>query len=473
MNLSLFNTLNRRVEEFVPLTPGQVGLYSCGPTVYGYAHIGNLRTYIFIDILKRALALNGFRIKHVMNVTDVGHLTSDEDAGEDKIQMTAAKEHKTAWEISRFYEEVFKKNLTELKILPPDVWCRATEHISEQISLIKKLEEKGFTYRTEDGIYFDTSKFKRYGEFAHLDEAGLRPGVRVEVGYKRSPTDFALWKFSPKDKKRDMEWESPWGVGFPGWHIECSAMSMKYLGEHFDIHTGGIDHIPVHHTNEIAQSEAATDQQFVRYWLHANFLLIKSDKMAKSAGTFLTLQDVLKEGFDPLSYRYLCLTAHYRSELNFTWASLQGAANAFQNLKDKIAEIRSSLDENKRDVKRIQSFQKKLQDAINDDLNIPGALGLFWNIIKNPELSNSEKYQLVLYFESILGLGFGENPQDNADLPDEVKKLVEDRREARLKKEWKKADEIRQQIKGLGYDVEDISEGTRITSKSGQLAVLL
>ena len=294
MPLYLYNTLTRRIEEFKSIKKNNVGLYTCGPTVYNFAHIGNLRTYVFEDILKRALAYNDYKVKHVMNITDVGHLTDDADEGEDKMEKGSAREGKTAWELAEFYTHAFRLDMEQLNIIKPSIWCRATDHIKEQINLIKKLEKKGFTYATSDGIYFDTSKLKDYGKLANLQNQELRAGVRVDVGDKRSTTDFALWKFSPKLQKRQMEWKSPWGVGFPGWHIECSAMAMKYLGETFDIHCGGVDHIPVHHTNEIAQSEAAYDSSLANFWMHGEFLLMGNDKMAKSGDNFVTLQ-TLKE----------------------------------------------------------------------------------------------------------------------------------------------------------------------------------
>jgi len=317
MSLKFYNTLTRKLEDFNPLNPPNVGLYTCGPTVYMYAHIGNLRTYIFEDILKRVLLANNYKVNHVMNITDVGHLTSDADTGDDKLEKEAIKENKNAWEIAAFYTAAFQKDLEELNIIPPDIWCKATDHINEQIELVKKLESKGFTYRTDDGIYFDTSKVADYGKLAGLDIEGLRAGIRVEmVAGKKNPTDFALWKFSPTNVKRQMEWDSPWGKGFPGWHIECAAMSMKYLGETFDIHCGGIDHIPVHHTNEIAEAESATGKPFVKYWLHGEFLELKEGRMGKSEGNAILVSTLKEKGFDPLSYRYLVLNTHYRKRWN-------------------------------------------------------------------------------------------------------------------------------------------------------------
>ena len=319
--LYLYNTLSRKKEEFKAIDRSEIGLYTCGPTVYNYAHIGNLRSYIFEDILKRVLKYNDYNVRHIMNITDVGHLTGDMDMGEDKLEKGAKREGKTAWEIAKFYEEAFIDDLKKLNIEMPDKWTRATEYIDEQIDLIKILEEKGYAYKISDGVYYDTSKFKNYNKLSHLDIETLREGARVEKNEeKKNPTDFALWKFSPKDKKRQMEWKSPWGIGFPGWAIECSAMSMAELGEQLDIHCGGIDHINVHHTNEIAQSEAATGKQFFNYWMHGAFLNIKGGKkMAKSEGNFLTLENALiKKEIDPLVYRFAALQTHYRKPMEYS-----------------------------------------------------------------------------------------------------------------------------------------------------------
>src|SRR3989338_2131329 len=363
--LLLYNTLGRKKQEFKPIKKGIVGLYTCGPTVYSYAHIGNLRTYIFEDILKRVLIENGYKVKHVMNITDVGHLTSDADTGDDKVEKSAKEQKKTVWDIAGFYTKVFQEDIAKLHILDPDIWCRATDHIKEQIELIKKLEKKGLTYKTSDGIYFDTSKFKDYGILGNIKAEGLKAGVRVEIGEKKNPTDFALWKFSPKDSKRQMEWKSPWGTGFPGWHIECSAMSMKYLGETFDIHCGGIDHVPVHHTNEIAQSEAATGKSFVKYWAHGAFLLLEKEKMAKSGGNFITLQTLIERGYDPLDYRYFCFTAHYRSELKFSFDALTSCRAAFNILKEKYLEFRKKKSAVNKKDHLVVIYVKKFESAIN------------------------------------------------------------------------------------------------------------
>ena len=339
MAIQFFDTYTRTTREFQPLQPPEVGLYTCGPTVYDYAHIGNLRTYIFEDILRRTLEFNGYRVKHVMNITDVGHLVSDADSGEDKMEKGSRRTGKSAWEIAEFYTQAFRQDLKHLNIQEPVIWCKATDHIAEQINLIRCIEEKGYTYRTSDGIYFDTSKLPSYGYLGRLDIEGLQAGQRIDMGEKRNPTDFALWKFSPTDQQRQMEWESLWGKGFPGWHIECSAMSEKYLGSYFDIHCGGEDHITVHHSNEIAQTEACYGTRLANFWLHGYFLQLDDAKMSKSAGEFLRVQLLIDKGYDPLAYRFFCFSASYRAKLNFNWEGLDGAAKALDRLRNAFFEL--------------------------------------------------------------------------------------------------------------------------------------
>ena len=351
--LKFYNTLSKKKKVFKPLKDKKVGLYTCGPTVYLYAHIGNLRTYIFEDILKRVLLYNGYKVKHIMNITDVGHLTSDADTGEDKIELKAKKERKTAWQIADFYTKAFKRDLKFLNIKEPDFWVKATKTIEGQIKLIKILEKKGFTYKISDGIYFDSSKLKTYGKLRGKQRIKIKPGARIEmVPGKKNPTDFALWKFTPPGIKRQMEWDSPWNRGFPGWHTECVVMSIKYLGIPFDIHCGGVDHILIHHTNEIAQGEAAFGKILAKYWLHGEFLVLKEGRMGKSEGNIVILEDLIKKGFNSLAYRYLCLGAHYRSKLTFSWEGLEASQNALDNLRQKILEIR---------FKRISNFSLSLK----------------------------------------------------------------------------------------------------------------
>ena len=451
MVLKLYNTLTRKKEVFKPLNPPNVGMYSCGPTVYWYQHVGNLKAYVFSDLLRRTLEFEGYKVKQVINVTDVGHLTSDADEGEDKVEKAAKKEGKTAKEITQYYFDLFKKDLEKLNVKNPDVWCWATEHIKEQIELIKKLEEKGVTYRTSDGIYFDTSKIKDYGKLARLKKEGLQAGKRIELKEKRNPTDFALWKFSPKNEKRQQEWPSPWGIGFPGWHIECSAMSMKYLGESFDIHTGGIDHIPIHHTNEIAQSETATGKKFVKYWLHENFLTLRGEKVSKSKGGLYTLTELEEKGFLPLTVRYFYLTAIYRKPLEFSLEVLENAQNSYKKLKNICAELK---DDGKTNKKYLNDFKK----AIEDDLNTPKALAVLWKLVRDKKAKG--KYQTIKKIDEVFGLELLK--KETIEIPEKVKKLAEEREKARKTKNFKLADELRQEIKKLGYWINDTPEGYKI-----------
>lgn len=452
MALKLYNTLTRKKEVFKPIN-NTVGIYSCGPTVYWYQHIGNLRTYIFSDILKKTLIYNGFKVKHVMNITDVGHLTSDADSGEDKIEKAAKKEGRTAEDIANYYFSIFKEDLKKLNIAEPNIWCKATEHIKEQIELIKELEKKGYTYKTKDGIYFDTSKYKDYGKFAKLKVEGLNAGKRVELKDKKNKTDFALWKFSEEPGKRQQEWDSPWGVGFPGWHIECSAMSSKYLGKQFDIHTGGTDHITVHHQNEIAQSECAFGvKPWVRYWLHGAFLVDKDGKMSKSKGKIFTISDLEKQGFSPIDYRYFCLSTHYRKQLVFSIENLKSAKNSYNKLKNRIPKIN--------DKGTNKKYLKEFEDAINDDLNTPKALQILWKLIRNEKAKG--KLQTIKKFDEVLSLNLFKEEQ----IPEEIKKLVEERETARKEKNWEKADELRNEISKKGFLVNDTPKGPEISNLS-------
>jgi len=451
--MKLYNTLSKKLEYFKPIKNKQVGIYSCGPTVYWYQHIGNLRTYIFSDILRRVLEYNGFKVKQVMNVTDVGHLTSDADTGEDKMEKAAKKEGKNAVDIANHYWSIFKEDFKKLNIQEPTIWTKATEYIQEQIELIKKLEKKGFTYKTEDGIYFDTSKFPDYAKFARLNIEELEAGKRIEIGEKKNKTDFALWKFSNKDEKRQQEWNSPWGVGFPGWHIECSAMSMKYLGETIDIHTGGEDHIPIHHTNEIAQSEAATGKKFVNYWVHGAFLLSKGEKVSKSKGGLYTIADLEEIGYDPLDYRYLCLTTKYRIPLNFTLESLDAARNSLEKIRNKIQE----LDNNSKGD--INEFKNSFLEAINQDLNMPKALAVLQDILKTNNLGGKEKLILVKEFDKVLALDL--TKVEKIKIPKKIEELVEKREKARKNKDWDLSDKLREELKIEGFVVEDTEFGPK------------
>ncbi len=459
MPLLLYNTRTRSKEPFAPLFPDEVGLYTCGPTVYNYAHLGNLRTFLFEDVLKRVLLYNGFRVRHVMNITDVGHLTGDRDLGEDKIEAGSRREGKSAWEIAAFYTRAFREDMARLNILEPTVWCRATENIPEQIALIRVLEDKGFTYRTSDGIYFDTARFPEYGRLSSQNLEALREGARVERNpEKRNPTDFALWKFSPPGVKRQMEWDSPWGRGFPGWHIECSAMSLKYLGERLDIHCGGIDHIDIHHTNEIAQSEAATGKPFFRFWMHGAFLNIQGGKkMAKSEENFLTLENALvRKGIPPLAFRFAAFLSHYRKPMEYSEASMEAARGGLEHLHNQVRDLGPGAPGAAADA----SFREKFLQEVNDDLNMPRAMAVVQELLKS-DLPPAVKRATVLDFDRVLGLDLDrlDRPEE---LPEDVRRLVAARKAAREAKDWAEADRLRAAIQKLGYTVKDTREGMKL-----------
>ena len=459
MPVKLFNTLTRKKEEFEPIKGKEVGFYSCGPTVYWFQHIGNLRTYIFNDVLKRVLRYNGFNVKHVMNYTDVGHLTSDADEGEDKIEKAAAKEKKTAQEIADFYIKAFEKDAKKLNILYPEVICKATEYIQEQIDLVKLLEEKGFTYKTKDGIYFDTSKIDNYGELANINIEGLQEGKRVNMGGKKNKTDFALWKFSETPGMRQQEWDSPWGIGYPGWHTECCVMSSAHLGNQFDIHTGGEDHIQVHHTNEIAQMEAAYGvKPWVKYWMHGHFLMHKGEKVSKSKGGLFTIIELEEKGFEPMVYRYFCLGTHYKKPLNFSLEILENEKKSFERLKNIIISLKENDDSNPVE----NDYKKKFLDAVDDDLNTSGALAVLWEVLRDKELGSKEKLELVYDFDEVLGLSFKEMEEEKVSVSDDVQALVDEREEARKNKDFAKADKIRDELKEKGFELLDTPDGVKL-----------
>tara|TARA_Y100000310_G_scaffold345693_1_gene468390 strand:- start:35341 stop:36711 length:1371 start_codon:yes stop_codon:yes gene_type:complete len=452
MELKLYNTLTRKKQTFRPIKRSHVSLYTCGPTVYWFQHIGNLRAYVFADTLKRVLQFNGYNVKHIINITDVGHLTSDADVGEDKIEKAASKEGKTAKQISKFYFKQFESDLTKLNILMPDLWPKASEHIDEQIGLIEELEAKGFTYKTSDGIYFNTKKSKNYGKLAKLKIKGLQAGKRISMGEKKNPTDFALWKFSNPQGKRQQEWDSPWGIGFPGWHIECSAMSSKYLGPQFDIHTGGEDHVPVHHTNEIAQSEAVLGKSpWVNYWLHVSFLTSKGEKISKSKGGLFTISELEEKNFSALDYRYFLLTSHYRKQLDFNLKNLENAENAYQRLKNICQDIKPDGNLNK-------EYLEKFRNEINNDLNTPKALQILWKLVRDNKAKG--KIQTIRKIDEVLGLNLLE--REHLKIPKTITKLIEDREKTRKDKNWKKADELRKKISDKGFQIDDTPEGTKI-----------
>lgn len=454
MNLHLYNTLSRKKESFKPIDPPNVGMYTCGPTVYNFAHLGNLRTYLFEDILKRVLIYNGYKIKHIMNITDVGHLTGDRDMGEDKIEKESKKENKTAWQISEFYFEKFKEDLHNLNIMFPDIFCKATDNIKEQIEMIEKLEEKGFTYKTSDGLYFDTSKVKDYTKLSHQNLETLKEGARVEVNNeKKNPTDFALWKLSKTDEKRQMEWSSPWGVGFPGWHIECSAMSVKYLGEQFDIHAGGVDFINLHHTNELAQTESATGKiPWVSCWLHGEFLNLKgNEKMAKSTGNFLTLKsEFIDKNIDPLVYRFATLSVHYRKPMEWSDDLVKTSQAGYENLIYRVKELGEEIGNINLE------FKNKFLESINDDMNMSKAMAVAQEVLKS-QISNEDKLATLYNFDEVLGLNLKNIKIE--EIPKEIIDMADERQLARRDKNWQKSDELRGAINKLGYEIKDTDSG--------------
>lgn len=457
--IQLFNTQSKQLETLTPLKKDTVSLYTCGPTVYNYAHLGNLRAYVFSDILKRTLLYSGYNVSQVINITDVGHLVSEGDDGEDKVEKATKREGKEAQEITALYTEAFMNDLTELNINTDNTkFPRATDYIAEQIALIDTLEKKGHTYTTSDGVYFDTSTFPTYGALGGIDLDGLKEGARVTKNdEKKHPTDFALWKFSG-ETKRQQEWESPWGVGFPGWHIECSAMATNILGQQIDIHTGGIDHIPVHHNNEIAQSEAATDKPFAQMWLHNEFLNVESGKMAKSADNFLRLSSLAEHNIHPLAYRYFLLQAQYRSPVTFSWEALTAAQTALERLAHTVQSFPQQ-------GKIEETYQQEFTDYIANDLDTPKALALIWKLLKDDTLRDADKKATILDFDRVLGLSletFSHETSEQENIPEHVYTLVREREEARKRKDWKEADTLRDKIAEAGYVVKDTDEGPKI-----------
>lgn len=469
----IYNTLTRSKQTFESIRTGHASVYSCGPTVYWFAHIGNMRAFLFADVLCRALRLNGYEVDQVMNITDVGHLTDDADEGEDKMMVAMKREGKTAYDIAEFYAQAFFKDLEALNITPASKYPRATEHIAEQIEMIEQLEKNGFTYQTSDGMYFDTSKLSDYGRLSGQRADEKQAGSRVEMGEKKNVTDFALWKFSDAMRpstssghlpRRQMEWESPWGVGFPGWHIECSAMSKKYLGVPFDIHTGGIDHIAVHHENEIAQTEGAEGKLEANYWMHNEFITVDGGRMAKSIGNIFTIDQLIEKGFDPIAFRYLCLQAHYRSKLNFTWESLEAAQNALQRLRQTIREWTAPqtplLNEGGVGGGRTE-FEARFLESINDDLNTPEALSIVWQLVDSDE-STSAKAASLLKFDQVLGLQLDKFIGKTVEIPLEVQQILDERASARAEKNWIESDRLRSEIEKFGFIVEDKQDGQKV-----------
>lgn len=457
--LKLYNTLTHQKENFVPINPPKVTFYSCGPTVYDFPHIGNWFTFIRYDLFNRVLKANDYDVEWVMNITDVGHLTSDADAGEDKLEKGAKREGATAWEIAQKYTDYFEAGFDRLNISQPQHLPRATAHIPEQIKLVEELESKGFTYVIDDGVYFDTSKFEGYGKLGNIDIEGLKAGARVEANpQKRSHTDFALWKFSSQDSQRDMEWDSPWGKGFPGWHLECSAMSMKYLGDTLDIHAGGIDHIAVHHNDEIAQSEAATGKPLANYWLHSNFILVEGKKMAKSAGNFFTLENIEERKIDLLAFRLLALESHYRTEAQFSWDNLAAAQNRLNSLRNYVARNQAAEQlgiPQKHDALVVEEFKLQVTQALRDDFGSPQALAALSKLESVPLLAGA--VEAIAWADQVFGIDL---VQKQVSFTADERHLFEQRHKARENKDYGTADSIRNKLMLVGIETEDIGSQT-------------
>ena len=456
MKLYFYNTRTRKKEEFTPLEGNTVRIYSCGPTVYKDATIGNMKSYIFMDTLRRVLRYNGYDLKHAMNITDVGHLVSDGDEGEDKMEKAAKAEKKDPLEIAKIYTERFFNDFERLNIERPEIVCKATDHIKEMIQFVQRLIDNGYAYETSTAIYFDVSKLDKYGVLSGVDVRKQKAGARVKVDEeKRNPYDFALFIKAPEN--HIMKWESPWGLAYPGWHIECSTMSNKYLGEVFDIHTGGIDLIPTHHENEIAQSKGATGKEPARFWMHCDYLLIDGGKMSKSLGNAYLVTDLIEKGYDPLAFKMMCFTAHYRNKLNFTWEAMTSSQNALIRLKEGYA--KHSAGEEDIEDSKVEEYRTRFNEAINDDMNMPVAMSVVWDVVKNP-IKSKKLADLLLDFDKVLGIRIQEPiMKKKEELPEEIKALVEERKQARTEKNWAKSDEIRDILKEKGYNVKDSKDG--------------
>ncbi|MEG1710559.1 MAG: cysteine--tRNA ligase [Clostridia bacterium] len=455
MELKLYNTLTRTKETFTPINE-LVRVYSCGPTVYKYAHIGNLRTYIFMDLLVRILRYDGFNVKNVMNITDVGHLLSDGDEGEDKMERSAREQQKTPYEIADEITAQFFKDIDSLNIKRPTITPKATENIPEMIEIVQELLKKGYAYEIDDGIYYDVSKFNGYGKLSRINLDDQKAGARVGVNsQKHNPIDFALWKKA--EPNHIMQWDSPWGKGYPGWHIECTAMSFKYLGKHFDIHTGGVDHIPIHHENEIAQGEATTGFKNTNYWMHSEFMLFDGGKMSKSLGNCYTVTELAEKGYSPIDFRYFCLNAQYRQKLNFTFDGLASAKIAYERL---LAQLRAHNECNeKTDLDILEKYKQEFIEAINDDINVPMALGVLWKMVKEPK--SKDIYSLALEMDKVLGLNLDKlyEIKDEQTIDENIISIAQKRLEVRKAKDWKESDRLREQLKQLGYNIKDTNNG--------------
>ncbi len=460
MDIYLYNTLTRNKDKFIPLDNKEIRMYSCGPTVYKDATIGNMRTNIFQDVLRRVLRYNGYKIKHAMNITDVGHLVSDADEGEDKMLKSAREEHKSPYEIAEHYTKLFFKDLAMLNIETPEIVCKATDHIKEMLEFVEKLVEKDFAYETSTAIYFDISKLDKYPILSNLNVEEQKAGARVEVDpEKRNPYDFALWIKAPENHL--MKWDSPWGASYPGWHIECSAMGRKYLGEQFDIHTGGIDLIPTHHENEIAQSKGICGKVPANYWVHGEYLLIDGGKMSKSLGNVYLMKDFIQRGYNPIVYKLFSYSCHYRNKLNFTWDGIEAASKSLERLKNGYQIHMQGKDEV--EDKTVEAYEEKFHKAINDDLNMPLAMGTVWEVVRN-EKKSPKLAELLLKFDTVLGLEI-DKKEEQEEIPQEILDLVEQRTQARQNKDWAKSDELRDLIQSKGYDIKDSKEGTEVKRK--------
>jgi cysteinyl-tRNA synthetase len=460
MSLQLYNTDTRKIEPFTPLVEDQVKMYCCGPTVYNYAHVGNLRTYLNEDILRRVIRRLGFNLTHVMNITDVGHLTDDADEGEDKMEKQSRESGMSVWDIAEKYTTAFFEDSAKLHILRPEVTPKATDHIAEMIALVQRLEKNGFTYQAGGNVYFDTMKYAHYGKMAMLEKQELRSGARIDVDTnKKHPRDFVLWFTQSKFENQVMQWDSPWGRGYPGWHLECSAMSMKYLGESFDIHCGGIDHVSVHHTNEIAQSEAATGKKWVNYWVHNEFLLDKEGKMSKSSGNFATLQSLIDRGYHPLDFRYFCISAHYRSQLVYSEDSLQAAKTARKNLFSRVLEMKKNTVAAHQVTGRALKYVEDFMTACNNDLMMPQALAEMWGLIKNDTIEPEQKLAALYDMDHILGFDLSSVEEEAID--SKVQALILERDNARAAKDYALSDSIRDQLLDMGIILEDSPDGTK------------
>ena len=460
MKIQFYNTLSHSKEEFRPIDEKEIRIYSCGPTVYSYAHIGNFRTYIFMDALRRILKYNGYKLKHVMNITDVGHLTSDADTGEDKMEKAAKKEGKSPYEIAEFYTKAFMADMKKLNIDMPNIISKATDNIPEMIEMVKEIINNGYAYETSKGIYFDVSKLDKYPVLSNNKLEGQEAGARVEVDpEKRNPYDFAIWIKAPENHM--MKWESPWGLSYPGWHIECSAIGRKFLGKHFDIHTGGVDHIPIHHENEIAQSKGATGQIPANYWMHTEFLLVDGGKMSKSLGNTYTLEELKEKGIEPLAFKLFCFSSHYRNKLNFTFDGVKAYQKALERLREGYE--KHLLSDEKVEQKIIDEYERRFHETINDDLNLPLAMGIVWEVIRENKKSK-DFAKLIEKFDEVLGLDIKNYKQykTTLEIPEEVQKLIDERKLARKEKNWAESDRIRNLINDLGYNIKDTADGIEV-----------